>query len=346
MADLNYDNPEVREAIKNVVRFWFDLGVDGFRLDVAHLYYEDADYCAHHPRTHAFHRELRQVADEYDERMLVGEVAGGPDQLTAYLGDGANELHMILNFDLTYAFYAALYLHAPLAVDLMMDAMWARFPPGGTQAVFYSNHDFFRFYGLLFQNDDWAKMAVALQMTLPGTPFVYYGEEVGMGNGREIKIDYRDVARTPMHWDATANAGFTTGEPWMRLAPNHWTNNVAVEDDDPASLLSFYRRIIALRNAHRALQTGDFLLVGSGAFPVYAYFREFGDEALLVVVNMSALTQTAALRLTGTPWGGRSGRVRDLLWGAALPPLTATASGDYSLDVPGFGFAMLKLDAE
>jgi len=346
MPDLNFWNPEVREAIKDVARFWLDIGVDGFRLDVAHLYYEDGDYCAHHPMTHLFLKELRAVLDEYDDRAMVGEVAGLPDELNAYLGNGSDELHMFFNFDLTYAIYPSLYFHTPFLTDLMMAVTYERFPPGGQQAIPLGSHDFFRSFGLLQHDVKWCKMASTLQLTLPSTPFIYYGEEVGMANGTEIVVDYRDAARAPMHWDSSENAGFTTGVPWIRMAPNHLTNNVQEEDADPDSLLSHYRRLIHMRNRTRALCLGDFRTVQIDSPNGYTYFRTAGDDSALVVLNFSKSEKSYFPDLRNTPWSGKTGQVLDLYSGESFTGLTEENASAYPVDLPGFGFAVLKLVPE
>jgi alpha-glucosidase len=343
MPDLNYENADLREAVKNVVRFWFDLGVDGFRLDAAHLYYQDAEYCWNHPKTHAFLKELRQVADEYGDRVFVGEVAGAPEKVIEYLGDGRDELQAIINFNLTYGFYASYFLHTPWPIETMMDLTYERFPPGGTHAVYQSNHDFYRMFGLLLGDDDWAKMTSVVQLTLPGIAFVYYGEEVGMTNGHEVVVDYRDAARTPMHWDASPTAGFTTGEPWIALAPNHATHNVAVEDGDPHSLLNHYRRVIAIRNARPVLAEGSYTPVVADSNHVFADLRQSADDSLLVVINFSAKPQEATLDLSPTSWGGRVGTPRDLYSGAELPHLDAFSAAAYPVSLPAYGFVILEL---
>jgi len=346
MPDLNYESPGLREAIKQVVRYWLDLGVDGFRLDVPDLYYQDNEYCWHHPLTHAFLKELRQVLDEYGDRMMVGEVAGAPAKVVEYLGNGSDELHMIINFNLAYGFYASYYLHMPFPLETMMDLTYERFPPGGTHAVYQSNHDFYRTYAMLFENDDWFKMAATMQLTLPGSAFVYYGEEVGMTNGTEIVVDYRDAARTPMHWDASPNAGFTTGTPWIALAPNHATHNVAVEDGDPDSLLNHYRRVIALRNARPVLAVGEYTPVAADSNHLLAHVRDSADDSLLVVINFAAQPVEAALDLSATSWAGREGVPRDLFSGADLTPLDPFTAANYPVSLPGYGFVILELASE
>ena len=342
MPDLNYWNPDVREAIKNVVRFWFDLGVDGFRLDVAHLYYEDAEYCMHHPLTHRFLKELRSVADEYDDRALVGEVAGMPQKVMEYFGTGADELNMVFNFDLDYAMLGSFYLHAPFPIDILMDMTYERIPPGGQQAVVLSNHDFYRYFDVLLRNETWYKMASTLQLTIPGTPFIYYGEEVGMADGTQIVVDYRDAARTPMHWDSSNNAGFTTGEPWIRMAPNYATNNVRTEDGDPDSILNHFRRLIELRNETEPLCLGGFQRVRVDSMNIFAFFRTEEDESILVVLNFAAHEQSFFLDLSLSPWFGMEGHVSDLYSGEFFTDFSRQNQSAYPITLPGYGFAIMR----
>ena len=344
MPDLNYYNPDVREAVKNVARFWLDLGVDGFRLDTAHLYYEDEQYCFHHPLTHEFLRELRQVLDEYPDRAMVGEVAGTPRQLLAYVGDGSDELHMFFNFDLNYALLATLYLQSPFITDLMLKYTYERIPPGGQQAVFLDNHDWFRTYDMLLRRDRWAKLASAWVLTLPGTAFLYYGEEIGMADGWQVLVDYRDAARTPMHWTGGDNAGFTTGAPWIALAPNYKQNNVATETDDAASLLRHYRKMIHLRNDRPALSQGSFQAVDTNTWPAYAYARSYEDQTILVVLNFSFLPQQVYLNLKHMPWAGSYGPVRDLYTDLPMTDLDAGNEEAYPVSLNGLGFAVLSLE--
>lgn len=343
MPDLNFSNPEVQEAIKDTLRFWLDLGVDGFRLDVAYLYYEDEQYCDHHPLTHQFLKEMRAVLDEYDDRAMVGEVVGLPRDIIAYLGDGSDELHMIFNFDLTYAAYPSFFLGTPFFIDLLMNATYEQYPLGGQGANFLSNHDFFRDYGLLFRNESLCKLASAMLLTLPGTPFLYYGQEIGMANGTEIVVDYRDSARTPMHWDDSTNAGFTMGEPWIRMAHNHRQNNVKLEAEDPDSLLNHYKRMIRLRNETEVLNMGDFNTVPTGSLSTYAYFRSTDNDSILVVLNFSKSPAAFSLDLRNTPWHGRAGPVLDLFSRQYFTDLDEENFKKYPITLSGYGFAVLMV---
>lgn len=343
MPDLNFANPEVRQAVLDVVRFWLDRGVDGFRLDVAHMYFQDADHCFHHPRTHDFLKQMRALLDGYDDRALVGEVAGLPADIAAYLGDGSNELHMVFNFDLTYALFASLLLRRAAPLDFLMDRTQETIPPGGQNTVVLSNHDFFRSYDLLLRNVALNKLALALQMTLPGTPFIYYGQEIGMADGTQVVVDYRDAARTPMHWDDSPTAGFTSGRPWITLAANHETNNVAVEQADPESLLTFTRRMIRLRTDLPSLQSPRFAPVIADTNQAYGYVRGNDRQAVVVAVNFSSKPQSARFDLLATPWKSETGGVFDLVTERPMPDLTAANVASYAVELAGYGAAVLQL---
>ena len=167
-----------------------------------------------------------------------------------------------------------------------------------------------------------------------------------MANGAEVVVDYRDAARTPMHWDASANAGFTTGLPWISMAPNHHENNVAVETADPDSLLNHYRRLIHMRNDSIALHGGDFQVVPAGSSSAYAFFRATETDSVLVVLNLSRFPQTFTVDLRETPWNGRTGQVLDLYSGSGFPDLLPENTAGYPATLATRGFALLRLSVD
>jgi alpha-glucosidase len=343
--DLNWANPAVLAAIEDVLRFWFDMGVDGFRLDAVGNYYEDATVCVDAPQTHAIMKAFRTIADEYPDRAFVGEAGGDLNQWVQWFGNGTDELHMAFNFNLTDTMYAAFYAQEAFPITMLMAASYDKIPRGGQQAVFVNNHDFFRYYDLLFRDERRCQLAGTLELTLPGTPFIYYGEEVGVANGDHVHIDYRDMARTPMAWDDSAQAGFTTGTPWLPLSWNHATNNAAVEDANRQSLRYHFRRMIAIRNASDALRFGDYREVVSDNPNVLAFFRTTDREVVLVAINFSHLAEPFELDLSLTPWDNAAGRVHDLYAGADVQELTAANTEMYPGSLPPFGFEILKLEA-
>jgi alpha-glucosidase len=342
--DLNWRNPQVREAIFDAARFWLDRGVDGFRLDVAHRLIKDEDFRdnplrlggiraydrQHHiydmlrPEVHDIWKAFRQLLDEYPERMCVGEVSGSVQTIAGFYGNGDDELHLAFNFHLTHAPWRARAFHRAVADwELAL-------PPGAWPCYALSNHDVRRHisrYGVGRFTEPRAKVAAALLLTLRGTPFLYYGEEIGM---REVSIPRdeildppgrrywplyrgRDGCRTPMQWNDTPHAGFTTGTPWLRVGPDFPDVNVQAQKDDPDSLLSFYRRLIRLRRRTPALRRGSYRPLIERPVGALVFLRETAEQAILVGLNLSTQPTLVDLRRAPLP----SGRWRVLLSSAA-----------------------------
>jgi alpha-glucosidase len=318
--DLNWWNPQVRAAMDDVLRFWLDRGVDGFRIDVAHRMAKDpelldnplievgADVPATErarrlaergvrlrdqdwPEVHEILRRFRRTLDEYDDRMLVGEVyLLDQPSLVRYLGQGDDELHLAHNF---------VFLHQPWdagALRRVVEEFESLVPAKGWPDWFTGNHDHSR---VASRYDDGsgngsrrARVAAMLLLTLRGTPFLYQGEELGMTDvpvpaSLRTDVDGRDPERTPMQWDATHQAGFTTGTPWLPVGPEFPTVNVAAQRADPTSMLALYRRLLDLRRGSAALRWGSYATVPGTPGGVFAYLRAAGDERLLVALNLT-----------------------------------------------------------
>jgi alpha-glucosidase len=296
----------VREAIDDVMRFWLDRGVDGFRVDVAHGLLRDERLRSNprfrlwgrrNPRNwdldevHEIHRRWRRVLDEYPDRMAVGEVdPHGLERLVRYYGED-DELHMPFNFQ---------FLEQPWRAEAFRAVVerWERLLPAHAWPDYtLSNHDRKRAatrYGL-----ERARVAAMLLMTLRGTPFIYYGEEIGMTEvpipaERVVDVHDRDGCRTPMQWDVSPNAGFTTGEPWLPIASDADRVNVAAQRADPRSLLSFYRRLLALRRSSPALRLGSYRTIAAPR-GVFAYERAADDERMIVALNFTGGERVAEL---------------------------------------------------
>ena len=279
MPDLDYSSPAVREEARRVARFWVEeMGVDGFRLDaVAHLV-EDGARMKHVAGSHDVLREwaayVRQTAPN---AFTVGEVWDATAPMLAYYPD---QLDTYFAFEPADAMLEAAKsgkvgkLHE--AVRALDGAI-----PGHRWSPFLRNHDMPRTLTELGGDVGRARVASALQLTMPGIPFVYYGEEIGMTGG---KPDPR--IRTPMHWSRAPRVGFTTGQAWEPLQPDSLTANVEAQTNDPSSLLSHYRALIQARAAHPALGPGDYVPLETGSDAVAAYLRRAGDRAALVVVNL------------------------------------------------------------
>jgi len=285
MPDLDYHSPAVREEAKKIAAFWLrDMGADGFRLDAIPYLVEEGTCLMGCPGTHAFlHEYAAYISSIAPTAYTVGEAWGNidavlpyyPDQLTSYFG-----------FELADSLVAAVRrgsIGGMLSGYLrLQDTL-----PGYRWSPFLSNHDGTRVMTLLGGDMARAKIAATLLLTLPGLPFVYYGEEIGMSGD---KPDPR--LRTPMQWSAGHAAGFTTGAPWEVLQPDTQTINVATEDADPSSLLNLYRRLISLRRSNDALATGRLVPLTAGSTEVIAYLRRTGDKAVLVVANLGAAAVT------------------------------------------------------
>jgi alpha-glucosidase len=339
--DLDWRNPEVVEAMHGVVRFWLDRGVDGFRIDVIHRIAKDPElrdnpvidpahgfygqehvHDENHPDVHEMLRGLRRLVDTYDERMLVGEVyILDPAAVARYYGHG-DELHLAFNFSL---------MRQPWRADAMAREI-ARFdalvPPEGWPDLVLSSHDAPRHasrYDDPALGEARARVAAMMLLCARGTPFLYYGEEIGMRNveipperlqdplARTLHPNVsRDPERTPLPWEPEPGAGFTTGEPWLPLGPDVATRNVATARADRASLPWLYRDLITLRRAVPALHRGSFALLDAPE-DVFAFERRHGAQGAFVALNFGSKERRLSLG-RGAPARGLSTR-----HGAPLP---------------------------
>jgi len=318
--EFDWRNPEVRSAFYDVMRYWFDFGVDGFRLDVATGYFKDAElrsnpfspkaipdffqkhvYDRNRPEFHEAFKEMRKVADEAGERVLIGETHGSDPEIAASSHGKANdELHMAFNFD---------FLHRPWSARAFRESaeVWYSLLPEGAWPNFtLSNHDQPRHYWRYRAGDRTearARVAAAMLLTIRGTPFIYYGEEIGMTCRRIPRHALRDPLgistwpfgflgrdpeRTPMQWDGSEGAGFTRGRPWLPVNPDYASRNVAAQQEDPASLLSWYKALIALRRARKSLTSGGIRFLDGVGEDVLAYERAAGDERIIVLLNFAS----------------------------------------------------------
>jgi glycosidase len=321
--DLNWRNPEVREAMFEVFRFWLERDVDGFRIDVAHFimkdplerdnppnprpgeYHKDMGaydtqlhlYDKGHEDVHGVFRDLRRLLDAYSrdhERFAVGEIhLYDWDAWVRYYGENLDELHMPFNFALLRPAWEA------RAVRAVVDGLEAALPEGAWPNYVLGNHDETRIAGRYGRAP--SRVAAVLLLTLRGTPTLYYGDELGLEEvdvppekrqdpwGLRVPGLGRDGCRTPMPWDASHAAGFTTAdEPWLPLNDDYETVNVAAERADPRSMLSLYRRLLALRKNTRALHAGDYRPLDDAPPHCFAYLRQADDETVMVALNFSA----------------------------------------------------------
>lgn len=341
--DLNWENPQVRQEIYQLMRFWLDKGIDGFRMDVISVIskrnFEDTPYrdffqtiekiYANGPKIHDYLKEMnREVLSHYDI-MTVGEGPGiNLENGIKYVSAAEQELNMIFHFDHMFIDHGPEGKFDPQPYSLVtfkeIFAQWdERLKSDGWGSIFLGNHDFPRIVSR-FANDgehreQAAKLLAVLLLALRGTSYIYQGEEIGMTNVAfdriedyddvEIKNVYaewkaagkdldqlmkaihkqgRDNARTPMHWSEEPNAGFTHGQPWIKLNPNYEDINVASQEADADSILNFYRRMIKLRKANPTLVYGDFAVIQPDHEQVFAYWRWNDQRCFLIVLNFSS----------------------------------------------------------
>ncbi len=312
--ELNWRNPEVEAAMFDVLRFWMDRGVDGFRIDVAHNLVKDPEmrdnppadpdapsdhfkpmgeyetlnhiYSKAHADIHPLYRRLRSVVDEYDDRYTIGEIhLTDWNEWAAYLGTNLDQMHQPFNFALLNK------AGDPASVRAVVASQEAALPPGAWPNYVIGNHDEPRLtkrYG-----EESVRRLAVLLLTLRGTVTMYYGDELGMLEGTESGLDpwgvnlegvSRDGCRTPMQW--TPDGGFSTSpDPWLPMGPDHENRNVESELADPGSVLNLYRRLLAVRRASEAMTIGHYHDVPSGNEDVLMYERVAGDERVVVAIN-------------------------------------------------------------
>ena len=348
--DLNWRNPEVRNAVYDAMLFWLDRGVDGFRMDVLWLLIKDDQYrpnpvnpdwtsgssfgqflplyTSDRPETHQIVSEMRALLDTYSERLLIGEIYLPLDRLVTYYGIDPNVAdsqgaEMPFNFHL---------IQTPWTADkiaTLIQSYEEALPAGAWPNWVMGNHDQPRVASRL--GAEQARVAAMLLLTLRGTPTLYYGEELGMIDG-DIPADQiqdpaeknqpgigmgRDPERTPMLWDSSPNAGFTTGQPWLPIRPGDLSRSVAAQRPESQSILNLYRALLAKRRLSPALYAGDVSNVTSQS-GVLIYRRTFDKERLQVVLNLTNQPQQVASIhgrvLLTTLLDGEGGQVDGTLW--------------------------------
>ncbi|ALJ35528.1 maltose alpha-D-glucosyltransferase [Azospirillum brasilense] len=381
--DLNFDNPKVLQEVLNVMRFWLDMGVDGLRLDaVPYLKEREGTNNENLPETHDVLKAIRTEIDKgYGDRMLLAEANQWPEDVLPYFGDlekGGDECHMAFHFPLMPRIYMAVAMEDrhPIA-DIMRQT--PDIPDECQWAIFLRNHDeltlemvtdrerdyLWDFYAAdrrmrinlgirrrlapLLQNDRRKiELLKSLLLSMPGTPVLYYGDEIGMGDN--IYLGDRDGVRTPMQWSPDRNGGFSRADPARLYLPaiqdpiyGFQAINVEAAQRSPSSLLNWMKRLIAVRQQHKAFGRGSFQLLYPGNRKVLAYLRchstEEGDEVILCVANLSRSAQAVELDLKQF-----RGRVPvEMLGRTVFPPV-----GDlpYLLTIPAYGFYWFALAAE
>jgi maltose alpha-D-glucosyltransferase/alpha-amylase len=377
--DLNYENPEVGEAMIDVLRFWLDLGIDGFRLDaVPYLFEEEGTNCENLPRTHEFLKRCRKVVDdEYPDRVLLAEANQWPADVVQYFGDpatGGDECHMAFHFPLMPRIFMAVRRESRFPISEIL-AQTPRIPSGAQWGIFLRNHDELtlemvtdderdymyaeyasdprmkanigirrRLAPLLDNDRNQLELFTAMLLSLPGSPVLYYGDEIGMGDN--IWLGDRDSVRTPMQWTPDRNAGFSLCDPGRIYLPvimdpvyGYQSVNIEAQSNSSQSLLNWTRRMIQVRHQHPAFGLGEFEELDSSNPSVLAYARyrrepgsEDGSQDMVICVNnLSRFPQPVELELSE-----HAGEVLvELTGGVHFPPV-----GDlpYLLTLPGHGF--------
>lgn len=280
MPDLNYTNPAVTEAMFKINDYWLnEIGVDGFRLDaVKHLIEEDGKL-ENTSATHAWLREYYQTYKTTNPHAYtIGEVYGaGSSVIKQYTG---TELDHIFSFEMSSGIVNSVNGGSNTGITSAFKFAFQDMPDFN-YATFLTNHDQNRVMSVFNGSVDKAKTAATLLLTMPGTPYLYFGEEIGM-TGRKPDEDIR----VPMQWSDGENAGFTTGIPWRVINSDYETVNVSAQLEDPSSLLNYYKALIQLRKTHPALLYGDAVLVETDTTAVYALLRSYGGEHILILANL------------------------------------------------------------
>lgn len=383
--DLNYRNPRVHEEILDIARFWLDMGVDGFRLDaVAYLYESDEGTGESEPETHDFVVKFRKLLDdEFPGRVLIAEANQWPREVAAYFGtDEAPECHMAFDFPIMPRIFYALRSQQTASLEEVLSET-TEVPGGAAWGVFLRNHDeltlemvteeerqaLYGWYAydprmrvnvgirrrlapLLDNSRSELELAHALLLSLAGSPFLYYGDELGMGDN--IWLDDRDSSRTPMHWTPDRNAGFSTADPGKLFLPTiqslvyHYAfSNVETQLAQQGSLLHWVRNIVHLRKDHPVFGVGSMTVVPTDNPSTLAFIRDlpaedcgFGErpETILCVYSFSHSPVSVSLTM---PEAFRASRVVDVMGGSSFP--APAGDGKLTLTLPAQSFYWLSL---
>ena len=285
MPDLNYDTPAVKDAMFETATYWLDtIGVDGFRLDAVLYIDENPGELQNTPETLQFWQDYNaHVKAVKPDVLSVGEAWTGSGTVVQYVVD--DRLDLCFEFDLSYAMINAVNDASGSYLGGLANQIYGLYPYL-QYATFLTNHDQNRSFNTLGQDESKAKVAAGVYLTLPGVPFVYYGEEIGM-----IGTKPDEYIRSPMQWTDGTSAGFTTGSPWQPINWNYAQYNVLVEASDSESLLNWYKRLIRVRNETPALRHGTYAPLSSSAVPVLAFVRADETQTVLCLANMSPIAQ-------------------------------------------------------
>jgi maltose alpha-D-glucosyltransferase/alpha-amylase len=383
--DLNYHNPKVHEEVREIARFWLAMGVDGFRLDaIPYLYESDEGTGESEPETHEFLKNFRSLIDEeFPGRVLIAEANQWPKEVAAYFGsEDEPECHMAFDFPIMPRIFYELRSQQTASLNEVLSET-THVPPGATWGVFLRNHDeltlemvteeerqaLYGWYAydprmrvnvgirrrlapLLDNSRAELQLAYALLLSLAGSPFLFYGDEIGMGDN--IWLDDRDASRTPMHWTPDRNAGFSTADPGKLFLPvvqslvyNYSFSNVETQLAQQASFLHWVRNLVHLRKGHPVFGVGSITVVPTDNPSALAFIRDLpaadtrhGERPETVLCLYSFSHQPAAISLT-LPEQFRATRVVDIMGGASFP--APNDKGQLTLTLPQQSFYWLSL---
>ena len=371
--DLNFDNPKVLEAVLDVMRYWLDLGVDGLRLDaIPYLVEREGTNCENLAETHAVLKAIRAAVDkDYPDRMLLAEANQWPEETAQYFGDG-DECHMAFHFPLMPRIYMAIAQEDRHPItDIMRQT--PEIPEGCQWSIFLRNHDemtlemvtdkerdyLWSFYAadkrarinlgirrrlapLLGNDRRKIELLNSLLLSMPGTPCLYYGDEIGMGDN--IYLGDRDGVRTPMQWSVDRNGGFSRSDPQKLFLPTiqdpiygYLAVNVEAQLASPTSMLNWLRRMLTVRRSHHALSRGSLRFLYPKNRKVLAYLRELDDELILCVVNVSNAPQAVELDMQEFDGNG----LTELTAGTKFPRIGELP---YLLTLPAYGFYWFRME--
>jgi glycosidase len=342
MPDLNYTDDAVSKEMLDVGRFWLaDVGVDGFRLDAVRYLFENGQDQQDTSATHAWWANFYTMNKLINpQAMTVGEVYTSNFVVDDYLKN--NNFDQAFDFDLASQILKNIDSRNAVNINASIKSSYDLLPRG-EYATFLSNHDQERVMSYFSGDQVKAKLAASVLLTTPGTPFVYYGEEIGMtGNKPDEQI------RTPMLWSSEKYAGFSTVYPWESTISTYAQTNVTSESSDPNSLLSLYRSLIQLRNNHAALRVGDFYSVRSDNFSVLSYLRISKEENILVLINLSEEPVSGfSLTLNQGPLSGKY-HAAFILGDGKLKGVNANSSGGFDAyqpltEIPANGLVVIQL---
>ncbi len=373
--DLNYENPAVQDAMLDILRFWLDLGIDGFRMDaIPYLFEEEGHNGENHPKTHEYLKRVRKEVEEaYPDRVLLAEANQWPEDVVEYFGDRevGNECHMAFHFPLMPRLFMAVRRESRYPISEIL-AKTPAIPKNCQWGIFLRNHDELtlemvtdeerdymyaeyakdprmksnvgiarRLAPLLDNSRDQIELFTALLLSLPGSPVLYYGDEIGMGDN--IYLGDRDGVRTPMQWNADRNAGFSQADPQSLYLPllldpvyGYQALNVEAQMRSSSSLLNWTRKMLGVRKQHPVFGMGTYEELAASNPSVLAFLREFGDDRVFCVNNLSRFPQPVELdlqRFAGCTPIELTGLVR-------FPRID---DEPYRLSLPGHGFFWFSL---